>query len=197
MHRQSVHSPEQVVYPEQVVNEFGQLLLKDTLLLHCNCIRSIHFFASSTVTGSVYTVLQAPTHNLGLFVSLPSLLELFFLSLSPTLVSKAGAGNIRIYHFHAFLSKLARYDHIFTLRMNTCSCLFHDRFCNWYATNTLATTKSLTITVVRLVILFIGTDATDSDKNNEYYASHNDSRTQLEIVHQKYRRNRPCNRWRK
>jgi hypothetical protein len=30
--------------------------------------------------------------------------------------------------------------------------------------------------IVRLVILFIGTDATDSDKkNNEYYASHNDS----------------------
>ncbi len=72
-----------------------------------------------------------------------------------------------------------RYDHIFTLRMNTCFFhLFHDRFCNWYATNTLATSAeiTMTITVVWLVILFIGTDATDSDKkNNEYYASHNDS----------------------
>ena len=73
----------------------------------------------------------------------------------------------------------ARYNHIFTLRMNTCFFhLFHNWFCNWYATNALATSAeiTMTITVVWLVILFIGTDATDSDnKNNEYYASHNDS----------------------
>ena len=73
----------------------------------------------------------------------------------------------------------ARDDHFFTLRMNTCfSNFFHNRFHNWYTTNTLTTSTKITMTimVVRLVFLFISINATDGDKaNNEYYASHDDS----------------------
>jgi len=76
-------------------------------------------------------------------------------------------------------TRWARYDHIFTFRMNTCFCnLFHNWSGNGYATNTLTTSAEITktIMVVWSVILFISTDATNRDKENkEYYSLHDDS----------------------
>jgi len=60
-------------------------------------------------------------------------------------------------------ARWARYDHIFTLRMNTCFFyFFHNWFRNGYATNTLTTSADITMTimVVRPVLLFISTYAT-------------------------------------
>ena len=63
--------------------------------------------------------------------------------------------------------------------MNTCFFhLFHDRFSQLVRDEYIGNFRRdhNDHHVVWLVILFIGTDATDSDKKNkEYYASHNDS----------------------
>ena len=66
----------------------------------------------------------------------------------------------------------ARYDDIFTLRINACFChFFHNWFRNWYATNTLTASAEITMTimVVWSVILFISTNASNRDKENEEY----------------------------
>ena len=76
-------------------------------------------------------------------------------------------------------TRWSRYDYIFTLRMNTCFFyLFHKRFHNWYATNTLTTSAEITMTilVVWSITLFISKNVTDSYKENkEYYSLHGDS----------------------
>ena len=64
-------------------------------------------------------------------------------------------------------TRWSRYDHIFTLRMNTCfSHLFHNWFSNGHATNTLTTSTEITmaIMVIRPVLLLISTYAA---KRNE------------------------------
>ena len=76
-------------------------------------------------------------------------------------------------------TRWARYDHIFTLRMNTCFFyLFHNWFYYWYATNTLTTSAEITMTilVVWSITLFISKNVTDSNQENkEYYSLHDDS----------------------